>query len=199
MIERIGVFVEPAHAWEWVGESLARGTPLALLAAERLAGASFSARLLVPQEAEPLCDGLDDYGRRISTRASDLVAADLFRVLNRSGATTLLVEDEFAERGDPDIDIGTNISFIRDRIVHWTGLEDPAAGPLLMRRASSGYPTNALVCRGAPAELGLEHEHDLDEADLRLIVEAMRAVVVSVYDAEAFVALVLSAPLKKRP
>jgi len=197
MTERIGMSVEPAHAWAWVGESLAQGTPLALLAAERLADASFSARLLVPCEAEPLCDVLDGFGRRISTRASDLVAADLLRVLNRSGATTLLVEDEFAKRGAKDI--GTTISFIGDRIVHWTGLEDAAAGPLLMRRASAGCPTNALVCRGTPAELGLEHEHDLDEADLGRIVEAMRAVVVSVYDTEAFVALVLSAPLKNRP
>lgn len=150
MIEHIGMYVDPAHAWEWVGKSLARGTPLACLTVECLAGASFSARLLAPQEAEALCDVLDRAGRRISSRAVDQVAAGFLRALSYSGATTLLVEDELAERGDPNIDIGTTISFIGDRIVHWTGLEDPAAGPLLMRRASSGYPTNALVSRGDP-------------------------------------------------
>lgn len=188
MTKDIGIPVDPAAAWEWVRECLTQGTSLALLAAERLAATSFSARLLVPPDAEVLGDVFDDVGRSISAQAANQVAADFLQDLSTSEATTLLVEDELARRGARDI--GTRISFIDDRILHWTAVDSPS-GSLLMRRASSGYPMNALVCRGRPDALGLEHQRQLEELDLRVIVSAMRAVVVTVYDAEAFLALIL--------
>jgi hypothetical protein len=194
MTNDIGRLVEPSTASEWIRESLGWGTPLAQLVAERLAPSSLaSARLLVPREAEERCGVLDDVGRGISTRSSDAVATDFFRGWDRRGAMTLVVEDELGLRGEPGI--GTSTSFIGDRIVHWTTLEDPAAGPLLMRRVSTGRPLNAFVCGGAPEELGLEEDRELDAVDLAALVDRMRTVIVSAYDNEAFLAAVVrSAP-----
>ena len=181
--------VAAADAQEWIRGSLSRGSTLAMLLTRRLAEPS-SAWLLAPKDQVDLASlMLDDRGRGMRTSDADRVASRFLEVLRIAGAATVVVEDDLARRGDPHL-VETSC-FVDDRVLHWaqlaSGTDD---GVRALRSGASGYPLNAYVCPRTASDLGLEAQHRLRSAELEAIVDATSAIISSVYDAEAYLAVV---------
>jgi hypothetical protein len=182
----IGAAIDADEAMDWVRGSLAQGSALAMSMTQHLESLT-SAWLVAPEAGQP--PRLDEHGRGFKTRDVDMVAARLLAVLARDRRGVLVVEDDLARRGDRNL--GQDVAFVEDRVVRWSEIADHSDRAVtLLRRGSSGYPVNAFVCRGSARQLRLEPGSEIDAGRQALIVESVRAVIVSVYDAEAFVALV---------
>jgi hypothetical protein len=68
-----------------------------------------------------------------------------------------------------------------------------AVGPVgrrLLRSGASGYPLNAYLTAAIAPELGLAHDRLLDPEHQLAIAEATPGLIVSAYDAEAFLILI---------
>jgi hypothetical protein len=174
------------EAASWVHESLTQGSALAAAVGERLEQFS-SAWLLVPEHADVRGGRLDQScGLRIGE--ADVLARQLLTRLARTGHHTLVVEDELARKGDPHLD--PDISFVGDRVVRWTEIDEHAEqATTLLRSGSSGYPLNAFVCRCSAPTLHLTTGSDLSAESRGNIIASTKAVIASVYDGEAFVVL----------
>lgn len=182
---------------DWARGSLAQGSTLATSMTQRLE--SFRSTWLVapPGADHQAPPRLDERGRGIKTSAADSLGARLLACLMSAGLHVLLVEDDLARRGDPDL--GCDVAFVGERVVRWCETADGSARAVaLLRSGSSGYPLNAFLCRASVKQLGLESGIEIDAEVQELIVESVEAVIVSVYDAEAFVALVSSDVLDRR-
>jgi hypothetical protein len=93
-----------------------------------------------------------------------------------------------ARRGDVSVD--ERAAFVGDRVLTWSEVGRDATSAAERLRAGSGaYPLNAYVCDRSAQELGLQAGVSIDEESVWLIVQATVAVIVDVYDGEAFVAL----------
>lgn len=192
----IGTEVDADEATDWVRGSLAQGSALAMSMTQRLDSLP-SVLLVAPEACEHGLPRLDDHGRGIKMGDADLTAARLLAVLARERPTVLLVEDDLARRGDPNLDRG--VAFVEDRVVRWSDIADDGDQAVaLLRSGSSGYPLNAFVCHASAGQLRLEPGSKIDNEGQALIVESVQAVLVSVYDAEAFVALVAPGLLSER-
>lgn len=145
------------------------------------------ARLLVPNSWTDAHLGLDDYARGIKPGDADSVAQGVLGRLGHGRVSTLMVEDDLARRGDP-LAVG-KVAFVGDRVLRWASLADPQAAVSLLRSGSSGYPLNSYASKAAHEELGLNPGHSLTAAEEALVVDTTAFVVVSVYDAEAFLFL----------
>jgi hypothetical protein len=187
MTEYPGLPLSIAEAVDWVRESLAQGSALAMLMAERL-GLFSSARLLVPEAGKQQWTFLPgEHGRGYRSRDIDLLAGQFLRSLACFDLQTLLVEDDLARKGDPNL---AAVAYVEDRVLRWIELgPDPARAVALLRGGSSGYPLNAFVCRRSPTQLRLRPGRQLDAEQQASIVESTEVTIVSVYDAEAYVAL----------
>lgn len=101
----------------------------------------------------------------------------------------LLIEDEAAERGDPNIEEWSVPSaFIGDRVVHWFDLK-PGSGAAAMsaiNESSSGYPLNAFVVTRTSTELGLVNRGSLANDIVDTIASSILAIVVAAFDATSF-------------
>lgn len=187
--ERFGVRIAADEAMDWARGSLAQGSALAMSMIQRL-GSLKSTWLVVPPDAEYQAPRrLDDRGHDIKTSDADLLGARLLACLTQAGLRVLLVEDDLARRGDPNL--GRDVAFVGERVIRWSEMAGSSARTAaLLRNGSSGYPLNAFLCRASAKQLGLEPGIEIEAEVQELIVESTQAVIVSVYDAEAFVALV---------
>jgi hypothetical protein len=182
--------VEQEAAADWVRGSFAQGSSLAMLMSQRL-GALPNAILLAPgRPPGPVI--LDDYSRGVRTGEADRAAQRLLELLGLETVKTLIVEDENARPGARHLGkLGPNVGFVEDRVFRWTDLNDgalPAA--TLLRKGSSGYPLNAFGCWAPAEDLGLSPGHTLSVTEQLGIVDATVLVIVSLYDGEAYLALV---------
>jgi hypothetical protein len=148
------------------------------------------ALLVVPHTAhDPEAARLDDHGRGYPSSEVDRLASRLLELLTSVGAQSLVVEDDLARRGDPGLE--GNVAFVDDRVVRWANLGQGADAPAaLLRGGSSGYPLNAFVSSFGAGDLMLAPGSRLQPAALSTIVNSAMAVIASVYDAEAYVALI---------
>jgi len=180
--------IDTKSGTRWVRSSLASGSILSAMVMKRLSDFS-AARLLAPDTALPgLTHILDDNGRGIRTCDVDLIAGRVLEKFSVAGVQTLVVEDDLARRGDALS--GHDVAYVDDHVVRWIDLTaSPVAAVQLLRRGASGYPLNAFACWLSPEALGLESGRDLGEGERASIVSSTGSVLVSVYDAEAFVAL----------
>jgi hypothetical protein len=183
-----GFTVERDAASDWVRGSLAQGSSLAMLMSQRL-GSLLGARLLAPDTARQLV--LDDRGRGIRSSDADVIAQRFLARVGPEVVKTLIVEDDLARRGDASV--GRDVAFVEDRILRWTSLDDTASAGALLRKGSSGYPLNAFGCRAPATALGLGPGHTLTAVEQARVVDATELIVVSVYDAEAYLMLMTRA------
>jgi len=143
--------------------------------------------LVEPTLAPQVKPVLDDNGRGLPSSEADEVARRLLDSAASAGKVTLIVEDDLARRGDPRVERAT---FVGDRVLRWEEVADDASNAAtLLRKGSSGYPLNAYLCSGVAADLGLAPEADLSPDLQGRLAEAVVGVIVSVWDAEAFVAV----------
>jgi hypothetical protein len=185
---RIGRPLALNEAAGWVRGSLAQGSTLAMSVAEQLAALS-TAWLVVSEQAD--LQGairLDDVSRGLDIRDVDLAAHEVLASFGRAGVRVLLVEDDLARRGDPNL--GPDVGFVGDRVLRWADIgESPDLATSLLRGGSSGYPLNAFACRSRAPVLGLIPGSELSAESQAKIVGSTDAVIATVYDAEAYVTL----------
>jgi hypothetical protein len=186
-VRGVSTAIDAGVAMDWVRGSLAEGSALAMSMTWQLNSLT-SAWLVAPDGSTLAPLLLDNQGRGIKTRDADLAAARFLACLSHHGDQILLVEDDLARRGDPRLD--DEVAFVEDRVVRWSEIEaDTSHAVALLRSGSSGYPLNAFVCHASARQLGLGPGGQIDDACQASIVESVDAVLVSVYDAEAYVAL----------
>ena len=185
MTELVGLQIATVAAVEWVRDSLTEGSTLAMLMRERI-GPCWSALLIGPgTRAGPWTQPLSAYGLGYRARDVDVVVGEFLRSLARSRLQTVVVEDDAARRGDSNL---AAVAYVEDRVLRWSELDpDPAGSAALLR--SSAYPLNAFVCRDSATHLKLEAGRELDAEDQASVVESTEVVIVSAYDAEAYVAV----------
>lgn len=183
--------VESTQAADWVRGSLASGSDLALQILPRL-HLFGHAHLLVPPDADyaTSATGLSDHGRGRPPSESDAAAVDFLRTWSTATRGTLVVEDDLARRGDPNLE-DDDIVYINDRVLRWVDLRamTPARAVALLRSGASGFPLNAYLCVGSSEVLGLSAKRNLSVADRTVLARAVAGLITTVYDAEAFLAL----------
>jgi hypothetical protein len=183
----VGVQIDADLAADWVRGSLAQGSDLARLVTQRLPQLTIALVLSLPSILQGRRLVLDDVGRGLSSSASDAVAKEFFMKLAKKMPLTLIVEDDLARRGDPRVG---RAAFVDDRLIRWEEInEDGFRAAKLLRSGASGYPLNAFICRGSSRELNLEEDRQLLVIEEEQIVDSTDAVVASVWDAEAYVAV----------
>jgi hypothetical protein len=182
-----GIKIDTRDAVTWVRRSLSLGSSLSASMTSNLSRLPF-ALLLVPEGGDHGIHALDDYSRGIRLSDADRIAALLLSRLGAAGAKVLVVEDDLARRGDPGLH--GEFAFIGDHVIRWTSVEPGGESAChLLRQGSSGYPLNAFLCRQSASELGLSAARDLGGSEQEKLEESICAVIVSVYDAEAYVVL----------
>jgi hypothetical protein len=195
--EKFGVPIDADQAIDWARGSLAQGSRLAMSMTQRLESLRSTWLVTQPEADDERPRRLDEHGHGVKTSDVDLLASRLLASLMRAGLGVLLVEDDLARRGDPNL--GSEVAFVGDRIVRWSEMKGSSGRAVaFLRRGSSGYPLNAFVCRASAKQLRLEPGIEIDAEAQSHIVETAQAVIVSVYDAEAFVALLSSGALDHR-
>jgi hypothetical protein len=184
---RAGAPLDAAAARPWVQRSLAQGALLSHAVAAEIER-FVVATLLAPARYG---DGiLDDIGRGI--RAEEADATSLAYLTRRGpGGGSLLVEDDLARPGDPGLgDHPGHYSVVDGRILRWADL-DGAREQLswTLRAGSSRFPLNAFVLPVSAAQAGLMPGAEVGDEIVAAIARQVVAVIVSVFDAEAYVAL----------
>jgi hypothetical protein len=186
----VGQPVDIERAVDWVRGSLAQGSDLARLVGANLSTLANALLLVEPSRARGLEPILDDNGRGIPALEADEIAERLLARAAHRTAVTLIVEDDLARRGDPNVGRAT---FVADRVLRWEEVDNKARRAVsLLRRGASGYPLNAYLCQGSATDLGLTADEDLSPVRQQCLAEAVLGVIVSVWDAEALVAVVSS-------
>lgn len=185
--ERAGAPLDAAQARRWVQRSLAQGALLSHEVAAEV-GRFVVATLLAP--AGHSAGGLDDVGRGIRSEDADAIALSYLRTRHPHGGC-LLVEDDLALPGDPSlVDQPGDYSVVDGRILRWADLDAP--GDLLawtLRAGSSRFPLNAFVAPVTASQAGLLPGAEVRDAVVAGIASQVVAIIVSVFDAEAYVAL----------
>ncbi len=151
---------------------------------------SFSAGwLLVPATLPSNPPVLDDHGRGLRSADADAAAQRVLDRVGRDVIKTLIVEDDLARRGDANL--GAAVAFVEDRVLRWVDCSRNTEGAAAMlRNGSSGYPLNAFACRAAVSELGLSPGRALSADEQKRVTESTALIIVSIYDAEAFLTFV---------
>jgi hypothetical protein len=194
MTAPIGLMVETERALDWVRGSLAQGSGLATFVRANLATLTVAVLLVEPARAAQVEPGLDDNGRGLRSSEADDVARRLLASAASTGKLTLIVEDDLGRRGDPRVE---RAAFVGDRVLRWEEVgDDVSSAATLLRKGSSGYPLNAYLCSGAAADLGLAPEVELSRVLQQRLAETVIGVIVSVWDAEAFVGVLSPSALQ---
>ncbi|AJT40902.1 hypothetical protein [Psychromicrobium lacuslunae] len=188
-----GPAFELAAGIEWVRDSLEWGAgmntggslePLVLKKLELFSEATLLAPL-VPA-VTPVTE-LNAWGREFPSAEGRSIEALAMTYLRDHGVRSIVVEDEMASRGDSDLEEGGSLCFVNDRVLRWAALEEVSSEVTrFLQRHTTGYPTNVYFCRLDGAALGLENGKTLNPADQQRVVDAICAIVVSVYDGDAF-------------
>jgi hypothetical protein len=187
-VSNVGRLLDRESVIDWVRGSLAQGSTLSMLMSERLTSLPVALLVAPSVMAHRETPRLDEHGRGYSAAETDRRAAALLDGVRARGARLLVVEDDLARRGD--LALEGNFAFVDDRVVRWAELDDGAAAAVaLMRSGSSGYPLNAFASNLSARELGLMPRSQLQPANLSAMVESAAVILASVYDAEAYVAL----------
>lgn len=178
---------------EWVRDSLEWGAgmntgwslePLVLKNLELFSEATLLAPLV--QAVTPVTE-LNAWAREIPSAERRSIEALAMTYLQDNEVRSMVVEDEMASRGDSQLEETGPRCFVNDRILRWTGMEEVGSeGARFVDRHSTGWPTNAYFCRLDSAVLGLENGKTLNSADQQRVVDSICAIVVSVYDGDAF-------------
>lgn len=190
MTAALGQRVEPERALDWVRGSLAQGSDLARLIGARLSTLSKALLLVEPSRVQGPGPILDDSGRGIPSSEADEVAKRLLATAARKAKLTLLVEDDMARQGDPHLG---RVAFVGARVLRWAEVDDQVTSAVtLLRGGASGYPLNAYVCQGTALDLGLSADLQLSPTQQERLADLVLGVLVSVWDAEAFVAVISS-------
>jgi len=184
---RAGAPLDAAAARPWVQRSLAQGALLSHAVAAEIER-FVVATLLAPARYG---DGvLDDVGRGIRAEEADATAL-AYLTTGGPGGWCLLVEDDLARPGDPGLgDHPGHFSVVDGRILRWADL-DGAREQLswTLRAGSSRFPLNAFVLPVSASRAGLMPGAEVGDAVVDAIARQVVAVIVSVFDAEAYVAL----------
>ena len=192
MVDLPGLEVDVQEARAWVRYHLEGMSALLEQVSARLDDFGSARLLVLPEEVAEL--GIEDLtlnhtGRMLSQADSDELVRTALVALARRGARTFLVEDELAVRSDPrghtDDVFFVGEAVLRSEPVHGDG----AAAAGLLRRGSSGYPCDALVCAETQDRLGLHHGADLTEEAVARVAASVTAVLTSVWDDETYVLL----------
>ncbi|MEP6650818.1 MAG: hypothetical protein ABJA74_13065 [Lapillicoccus sp.] len=187
-----GVPVDPTMARRWVERSLQQGAVLASVIVRELDRFSVAA-LLAPAEYQG--ETLDDSGRGVRAQDADAMAVDYLRRL-RPDAGCLLVEDDMALPGDQSLDDGnSDFSVVGGSVLRWVDL-DASSDRLswTLRAGSSRFPLNAFVVPEASSDVGLLPGEAVSADVVTAIARSVIAIIVSVFDAEAYVGLAARAP-----
>lgn len=189
MTAEIGQRVETERAFDWVRRSLAQGSDLARLIGARLSKLSQALLLVEPSRVQGPGPIFDDSGRGIPASEADEVAKCLLATTARKAKLTLIVEDDLARQGDPHLG---RAAFVGARVLRWEEVDNQTISAVtLLRRGASGYPLNAFICQGTPPDLGLSADLQISPTQQERIADSVLGVLVSVWDAEAFVAVIL--------
>ncbi|GAA4489684.1 hypothetical protein [Microbacterium panaciterrae] len=181
--------VDPDAAAAWARASLSQGSAVSSALVRRLEEMDAAAVLTREQFTDST---LDNRSRGLSAGESDQTASEVLIAMASTGVTTLIVEDEFARTSDSGL-IG-DLAFVEDRVLRWAALSASDDAGIRLLHVSSGFPLNAFVCRGTPEELGLSRRGLVDEHVRNVVVDAVVAILVSVYDGESYLLLTSSAP-----
>ena len=185
--DRGGAPLDAAEARRWVQRSLSQGALLSHEVAAEV-GRFGVATLLAP--ARYGGGLLDDVGRGIRSEDADEIALAYLRTRG-SPSGCLLVEDDLALPGDPGLaDQPGRYSVVDGRILRWVDLGAP--GDRLawtLRAGSSRFPLNAFLLPVSASQAGLVPGAEVGDDVLAGIAGQVVAVIVSVFDAEAYVAL----------
>jgi hypothetical protein len=128
-----------------------------------------------------------EHGGRANPSDASLAAGRLFDAARSYGAKTLVVEDDLRRRGDPHLE--RDAVFLDDRVLHSAEIDGSVDGAVqLLRTGAPGYPLNAFLCDRSKTDLGLIAGRQIDRDQAVSIVAATQVVIVSVYDAEAYLA-----------
>jgi hypothetical protein len=184
---RDGVPLDASAARPWVQRSLARGALLSHAVASEIERFVL-ATLLAP--AGYGHDVLDDVGRGIPGEEADATAL-AYLTTRGPGGGCLLVEDDLARPGDPGLDDHPgHYSVVDGRIVRWADLDGSREHlSWTLRAGSSRFPLNAFLIPGSASRAGLRPDAEVGDAVVAAIARQVVAVIVSVFDAEAYVAL----------
>jgi len=179
-----GSRVDLRLAADWARSSLGRGSSLARRATRRLPTLTAAVVFAVGIDER---ETFDDSGRGLTTSAADRAARDFLSTVKQMGNMTLVVEDDTGRRGDPKVG---RVAFVDDRLLRWEGTGDGGLRAAdLLRTGAFGYPLNAFLCRAPASDLGLSADHELTAAEQEVLVDAVCAIIVSVWDAETYLAL----------
>lgn len=182
-----GAPLDPAAARPWVQQSLSDGAQLSHAVAAHIER-FVVATLLAPAGYS---DGhLDDMGRGIPGPETDAVALAYLRT-RVPGSGCLLVEDDLARPGDPGLaEHQGAYGVVEGRILRWADL-DGADEQLAwtLRAGSSRFPLNAFLIPVSASQAGLIRGAEVADGLVARIASQVVAVIVSVFDAEAYVAL----------
>lgn len=173
----------------WVEQELAGGVFAATLS-PRLDRFAY-AWLVVPFDKVPVRGLRLDDGVGVGTTRAEADAALewLLAQLFVAGARAVVVEDDILRRGDQLPPVAC-VSYAGDRVVWWSELTGDASRAVrTVAGGSTGYPLNGFACATTPDAAGLVHEGDLDAGRRDLLAGSAIAIVVSVFDATAYVAL----------
>lgn len=188
MTAALGQLVEPERAFDWVRGSLGQGSDLARLIGARLSTLSTALLLVEPSRLQGPGPIFDDSGRGVPTAEADELVKRLLATAARRAKLTLVVEDDLARQGDPRLG---QVAFVGARVLRWEAVDDQATSAVtLLRRGASGYPLNAYVCQGTAADLGLSADLQLSPMQQERLADSVLGVLVSVWDAEAFIAVI---------
>ncbi|HEY6741703.1 MAG TPA: hypothetical protein VI110_05030 [Lapillicoccus sp.] len=182
-----GAPLDAAAARPWVQRSLARGALLSH------AVASDIERFVVATLLAPVGYGdrvLDDVGRGIRAEEADATAL-AYLTTRGPGGGCLVVEDDLARPVDPGLgDHPGHYSVVDGRILRWADLEGAREHlSWTLRAGSSRFPLNAFVLPVSASRAGLMPGAEVGDAVVAAIARQVVAVIVSVFDAEAYVAL----------
>ena len=191
----VGYPISAEAAQDWVRESLAQGSDLAALVSTHLP-AFTTAVILTDCARVPSCDvALDNIGRGMNLSEAHFLFRRLLGDVARGRELTLIVEHESARRGDPNLG---RVAFIGDRVIRWVNVGEEAQDAVELLHWSSGYPLNAYLCRGDACELGLQSGAELSSIVQDGLARSVVGVVVTVWDAEAFVVVLSPEAAAKR-
>jgi hypothetical protein len=202
----VGYQISAEAAQDWVRESLAQGSGLAALVITYLPTFT-TAVLLIDSVHVPSCGlALDNMSRSMRLSEAEALAAQFLRDVSKDCKLTLVVEDDLARRGDPNLGrvvsrqrVFSPAAFVGDRVIRWAKVEEEAQDAAkLLRHGSSGYPLNAYLCRGDAAKLGLQSGAELSTMVQDGLARSVVGVLVTVWDAETFVAVLSPEAATKR-
>ncbi|NYE96460.1 hypothetical protein FHU41_002710 [Psychromicrobium silvestre] len=145
-----------------------------------------AAIILAPPQGKSVIE-VDNTSRLIEMNHSDTVAENVMKRLALCGMETLIVEDDIPVRNDSSLG---EIAYLDETVIRWRSFSDsPKDLVTLMREGATGYPMVAYVSNVSSEELKIESGVTITVDQQSKISATIQAVIVTIYDAEAFLML----------